>query len=414
MMDMTHDLAPHWNESPSEYRIRHDAAIIRGPVEWSWDVTSECTGRCLHCFNRSGTLKRDELTDEEMIPIAHQIAEFQPLGICFCGGEPLLRLDMVCRLASIIWEEGGTSANLVTNGMLMTEQIAKRLKQTRVMSIQVSLDGSHADTHEKLRMVQGSFEKAVNAIKMIRNADINAGVAFSPTRFNVHEFHEVFELCKSLGVNELRIQPLMPLGECNLHADEIIPSNDQYDELIMQYKLILNKYDPSMKVEWGDPVDHLIRFGQYYIMVPYTLHITSDGFLVPTVYLPIHLGNVRRHRLDEYWKAGLNTAWQVPIIREMAYRIRCNQDFRFIRPHPYFDAHIDYDLIDRTPKEKEIITNTVLSFIEKFDPFRNRPVSPWNWEPQPGPVAEFKSAVFGKFPAKAKHFKARKPTTEKS
>ena len=65
-MSMTTAPMPHWNDSPRDFSIRHDAAILRGPVEWSWDVTNECTGACLHCFNRSGVLKRDELTDEEM------------------------------------------------------------------------------------------------------------------------------------------------------------------------------------------------------------------------------------------------------------------------------------------------------------------------------------------------------------
>ena len=32
---------PHWNESPLDFTLRHDAEVIRGPVEWSVDVTNE-------------------------------------------------------------------------------------------------------------------------------------------------------------------------------------------------------------------------------------------------------------------------------------------------------------------------------------------------------------------------------------
>lgn len=389
----------HWNESPLDFNLRHDAEIIRGPVEWSLDVTNECVGACLHCFNRSGFVGRDELTNDEMISVARQIGSLGPLGVCLCGGEPLLRLDLVCDLASIMGT-AGTSVSLVTNGMLMTESVAARLKRAGLQSIQVSLDGARAETHERLRVVPGSFESAVTAIKILRSADFHVGVAFSPTSFNISEFREVYQLCRSLGVSELRAQPLMPLGECNLHYD-LSPTEAQYDDLVLEYKRIALGPDPGLKVEWGDPVDHLIRFAQFYMMVPYNMHVTADGFLVPTVYLPVQLGNVKRHTLNEYWAAGLNKAWQVPIIREMAYRIRCNRDFRFVRPHPNFEAHIDYDLIDRTPEEKELMTRTVLEFIERFDRFRGRPTSLRGWKPRSRAVRRFTSALLGDAPPPA-------------
>lgn len=391
---------PHWNESPLDFSLRHDAEIIRGPVEWSLDMTNECVGACRHCFNRSGTLERDELTDDEMTAVARQIAALEPLGICLCGGEPLLRLDLVCELASIIGA-AGTSVSLVTNGMLMTESAAARLKRSSIHSVQVSLDGSRAETHEKLRVVPGSFESAVAAIKILRNADITVGVAFSPTSFNISEFSEVHELCRTLGVFEMRAQPLMPLGECNLDYESLAPSEAQYDDLVLEYKRIAASPDPGLKIEWGDPVDHLIRFAQFYMMVPYMMHITADGFLVPTVYLPVRLGNVRRHAVSEYWAAGLNKAWQIPIMREMAYRIRCNRDFRFIRPQPNFEAHIDYDLIDRTPEEKELMTRAVLEFLERFDQFRDRPGSLSSWKPQSRSVRTFASSLLANDPLSA-------------
>jgi MoaA/NifB/PqqE/SkfB family radical SAM enzyme len=363
---------PGWNETGREYQLRRDAAVLRGPVEWSWDVTNQCVGACLHCFNRSGILPRQELTDAEMIDLAGQIAAMKPLGVCFCGGEPLLRAGLLPTLAREL-TAAGTTVNAVSNGMLMTPSIAARLFEAGIRLVQVSVDGAQARTHEHLRRVPGSFDKAIAAIRMLRECGATVGVSFSPTRVNIHEWIEVYGLCRELGVADLRIQPLMPLGTCGLWYDDIAPSQAQYRELIDQYKRLGMASPAPPRLEWGDPVDHLIRFGQSYAMITYTVHVTSDGYLMPSVYLPVVLGNVRRHPLADYWRAGLATAWDVRLVREMAYRVRSNRDFQHIRPHPYFDPPVDLDLVDHTPAEIERLTDVTLDFIERVSPSTGRP-----------------------------------------
>lgn len=388
---------PRWNETQREYELRRDAAVIRGPVEWSWDITNECGGGCLHCFNRSGVVKRKELSDEEVRQVARQIAELQPMGICFCGGEPLLRFEAVLDAARIIRSAGAT-VNTVTNGLLLTEEIAGRLVDAGIHTVQVSLDGAKAETHERLRGISGSFEKALGAIRILKKAEITVGVAFTPTRFNASEWREVYELCTSLGVFELRVQPLMPLGEGHLNYEDLAPTEEQYRDLVCGYKALASNSGPGARVEWGDPVDHLIRFGQFYTMTCYILHLTSDGFLVPSIYLPVVVGNVRRHRIEEYWRAGLSTAWQLRLVRELAYRIRSNRDFARIRPHPCFDALIDLDLIDRSPEEIQRLTDVVLDFVERMDPVPGRPHGPWTFRPRAVRVREFLKTSFGARP----------------
>ncbi len=388
---------PRWNEVAREFTLRRDAAIIRGPVEWSWDVTNQCPGRCLHCFNRSGVLTRDELSDDEMMDVARQIAEMSPLGICLCGGEPLLRAKTALKAAGVL-SQAGVGVNMVTNGLLVTRELASAMSDAGIAMVQVSLDGADATSHERLRMVPGLFDAAVRAIEIMRSAELGVGVSFTPTRWNISQWPRVYDLARSMGVYELRIQPLMPLGACQINYSEMTPTEDQYRELVSEYKALLFSSKCEMEVEWGDPVDHMIRFGQYYSMIPYTMHISSDGYLMPSVYLPIVLGNIRRHRIDEYWQAGLNTAWQVRLVRELAYRVRCNRDFGLIRPHPFYDAPVDLDLLDRSREEIEHVTDVVLDFVERVAPPTSRPTGPWQWQPSSTTTRRGMTALFGERP----------------
>ena len=363
---------PRWNEVPREYNLRRDAAVLRGPVEWSIDVTNECVGCCLHCFNRSRVLKRDELSDDELAGVVRQIAAVKPLGVCLCGGEPLLRAGLVVALAAELGKVG-TSVNMVTTGLLVTPEIASSLADSGMRHVQVSIDGASAQSHERLRQLPGSFDKAIEGIRLLRESGVTVGVSFTPTRFNIEEWSEVYELCVSLDVAELREQPLMPLGTCLHNYDEIAPTEAQYRELINDCKRRTLEPETPIRLEWGDPVDHLIRFGQFHAMIPYTLHVTSDGFLMPSVYLPVVLGNVRRHTIEAYWQAGLARAWQLRLIRTMAYRVRSNRDFRDIRPLPYFDLPIDLDLVDRSEAEIQQLTDVVLAFVDQVSPSQGRP-----------------------------------------
>jgi Fe-coproporphyrin III synthase len=385
---------PRWNEVAREYNLRRDSAVLRGPVEWSVDVTNECVGRCQHCFNRSGLLHRDELSSNELGNLMRQIAAMKPLGLCLCGGEPLLRAPIVLPLAKLL-ANTGTGVNMVTNGMLVNEKLAAQIKDAGIKMVQVSLDGVSAESHDRLRCVPGSWEKAVNAIRLLRAEGITVGVAFTPTSYNCHEFGAVHQLCSELGAFELRIQPLMPLGEAQIHYDEISPTPAQYQTLVDEYKAVLMSKGFKAAVEWGDPVDHLIRFGQFYSMPTFSLHVTSDGFLVPSVYLPVVLGNIRRHTLAEYWEAGVSCAWQLRLIRELSYRIRSNRDFLYQKPNTFFDAPVDLDLIDHNPAEVEDLTDTVLAFVEKLSPEPTRPAGPWSWRPRSSRTAARLDEAFG-------------------
>lgn len=367
--------APRWFEFDREFNLRRDAAILRGPVEWSWDVTNQCMGGCLHCLNRSGVLPREELGDAEMLDVAAQIAATRPLAICLCGGEPLLRLEAVDAVARLL-SGAGVSVSMVTNGFLATPEVAARLFDAGVRMVQVSVDGGSAESHERLRRLPGAFARAWEAIAAFRTAGLTVGVSFAPTRFGIGEWRQVYDRCREEGVADLRLQPLMPLGQCHFSFREIAPSPEQYRQLVEEISELVWAAPGAMRVEWGDPVDHLIRFGQFFAMVTHMLHLTADGSLAVSVYLPVMLGNLRRHSFEDYWQAGLGRGWQLRVVREMAYRIRSNSDFARMRPHPFFDAPVDLDLVDLAKTELEERSNIVLALMDRFWPAPDRPSVP--------------------------------------
>lgn len=299
--------------------------VIRGPYQMSVDITNRCNLRCLHCYNFSGDncVVEDEMTDEEFLVLIDDIVSLKPLNVCICGGEPLLRKDLLLesirRLA-----KGKVSISLVSNGLLLDLKTAKELKEAGINQVQISLDGMKI-AHEKLRVKEGSFDSAIQSIKNLTSVKIITGVAFAPTKWNVDDIEEVFELIKGFGVTEMRLQYLMEIGRGNENKNSIAPTNDQYRKLLRKITLIkrkCEKFDYQTSVDWGDPIDHLIRFSEDAFACCTYFSIKANGCIVPSMYLPISVGNVRKNKLSKYWEHGLSRVWNIEFLRDIASEIR--------------------------------------------------------------------------------------------
>lgn len=299
--------------------------ILTGPYQIALDVTNECNMRCLHCYNASGEniVRKNELSDTEFMDLINDISELKPFNVCFCGGEPLLKIDTICEYAKILKEKKIPNISLVTNGLLVNESIAEKIFNSGINTVQVSLDGSNHISYEKLRQIKGSFDKAVNAIKTFKMFPfMSVNVSFCPTSFNIDEIGEVYTLCKELGVCLIRTQPLMFLGRANENLKLICPTNEQYRKLLRTI-VNINKSNRGLKIEWGDPIQHLIAGRTSSSIDNTSISIRANGDIVPSPYLPIVIGNIKKHSFSSYWNNVLSSIniWEIEPLHEISTTI---------------------------------------------------------------------------------------------
>ena len=111
------------------------------------------------------------------------------LVITFFGGEPLLNLPVVYELAERMWKATVTrnieiGMNIITNGLLLTEEIVDRLLPFGLSGIKVTLDGDR-DTHNRMRPLrggQGTFDRIIeNVRKVAGRCRISIGGNFDET-----------------------------------------------------------------------------------------------------------------------------------------------------------------------------------------------------------------------------------------
>lgn len=329
---------------------------LKGPFQISIDITNNCNLRCLHCYNYSGEniCMKNEMTDEELIKLVDDISIFEADNVCFCGGETLLRKDLLVKLISKL-SKNKINTSLVTNGILLTDDVAKELKEAGIGQIQISIDGIGA-SHDRLRGKDGVFEKAAAALANLKANSMKSNIAFAPTPWNITEFKDVVNFALELNVMELRVQALMPIGRASLNSKEIIPTNNQYRELrkaMLESKRMVKKSKRNLKIEWGDPIDHLIRFPQEEDF-SYMVTIKANGHISPSMYLPLSVGDIRKHSIIEYWNAGLNKIWTLKMLKEMAYNFRSvtgMESKEYNLPVNFLEEDVSWDIIDNKFQE---------------------------------------------------------------
>lgn len=159
-------------------------------------ITNKCNTACSYCigkyYERYEKEKHRELTNEQWFSIIDELAASGTRRITILGGEPLLREDIGEIIDYIKYKE--IDCGLGTNGLLVPEKIKDISK---LNTITISLDGDK-DAHDANRG-KGTFEKVMEAIKVVKSYEIPLHVNTTITKNNINSIDYVMELAKKTG-----------------------------------------------------------------------------------------------------------------------------------------------------------------------------------------------------------------------
>lgn len=162
------------------------------------ELTRACNLKCIHCLNNSGIKQKDELTKEDLLKLIKNFSSHGVQEIRFTGGEPLL-FNGIYDLIKFATEEG-ICTSLGTNGTLVTKEVAKKLKESGLKKVVVSIDGNKK-THDKIRGKK-NYQKAMNGLKYLQKNGINVRVNSVIMKSNMED---VIKLAKKMSRKKITI-----------------------------------------------------------------------------------------------------------------------------------------------------------------------------------------------------------------
>lgn len=197
-----------------------------------WETTAACNLRCSHCRRTDvlDELSPDELSTQEAERLIDELSGWGRTILVLSGGEPLLRSD-IFHLMNYASQKGLVVA-LATNGTLIDQDLARRIHDSGVDRVSVSLDGADESTHDAFRRLPGSFRSAVAGLQALRAEDVPLQINVTVARHNADQLDDMVSLAKKLGAVALHFFLLVPVG-CGMEiAEEQTLRADAYEETL--------------------------------------------------------------------------------------------------------------------------------------------------------------------------------------
>jgi radical SAM protein with 4Fe4S-binding SPASM domain len=296
------------------------------PYVVSWNLTYRCNLACEHCYLDAGGKPevttenfsdRSELGTEECFKVIDQIASFAPECLTILtGGEPLLRRDILeivkHAAARELWVVVGT------NGVRITENVARRLAEAGARGLSLSLDALDPDRHDRFRRVRGAWQNTVEGAEILNRTGLSFIVQTTAGSHNLDELEAIADFAyERLSAKVWNLYFLVPTGRGQFVSDMAAA---QYDEVLGSLYRIQKKYSGRMLVNAKcaphyiktvlekDDADARIRIysggaggcpaGTHY------MGIRPNGDVTPCPYLPVFGGNLRGSSLADLWSTS--------------------------------------------------------------------------------------------------------------
>ena len=277
------------------------------PMTLQFELTRNCNLRCKHCYNASGVRSfSDPMTPEEWIKLSNYIVSKGGIFECILsGGEPLLIGESIFDIMDILHEDG-TSFLLITNGMLLTENMVRKFKKYNFMWLQVSIDGYDAETHDEFRGIKGSWDRATNGAYYVSKHGIPLTIAHSVTPKSLKDIDKMCELAYQLGAGTIILGEITPSGR-SISNKDILLSYEERNELLKKTEEQRVKYAGRMVVERS--ANTKIQLMRYQKTLNTGAIIRPNGDIRLDCMTPFKIGNVLIDDLYDVWNEKSNVCW---------------------------------------------------------------------------------------------------------
>lgn len=194
----------------------HFRCAANGPPVVVWNLTKSCNLNCPFCYYDAGTKSGPGAVGNAAAApyalardVVKQIKQAKIRFVLLSGGEPLLYpkiLDLIKSLTS-----SSIRVGISTNGTLIDEGLAARLKRCKVNYVGVSLDGLSA-LHNHLRGSPTAFKKATEGLRRAKDAGIKTGVRLTLNARNYKQLKDFFCFVETLNADRLCFYHLVYSG----------------------------------------------------------------------------------------------------------------------------------------------------------------------------------------------------------
>jgi len=277
--------------------------ILKAPLTINWALTNRCNFNCRHCYSR--TDPSQELDGPTLIRCIEKVLKAGVLSINFGGGEPLLRKDLLD--IALFSSQRGLRVSMNSNGFLLDQEQAMKLKQAGFAKVGISIDSHQPDIHDTFRGIPGSHKRAVCALRHLHEAGIKTSLSTVICRINHQDIRSLLDFAQQNKVSQLNFHNFKCSGLGYANRDELDLSPAEWKEFYLR-AIGEKQRIKDMDISLDDPIiaslgvnsdtNSLVKGS---VCGKLSLNIKSNGDITPCGFIPVVIGNIVCDDLKEVW-----------------------------------------------------------------------------------------------------------------
>ena len=211
-----------------------------------WNMTYRCNLYCKHCYISAEDRNfKDELSSEEAEEMIRDLAGIKTPVLLFSGGEPLLRPDLFYLGKKAA--EAGLRPVISSNGTLIDDEAARRIKAAGFQYVGISIDGA-PETHDIFRAKPGAFADALKGVHACKAHGVKTGIRFTVNKENQQDLPGILEIIEREGIPRFCMYHLVYAGRGENVADTDISEKRELLDFISRKTIELHKRGVEVEI----------------------------------------------------------------------------------------------------------------------------------------------------------------------
>lgn len=212
-----------------------------------WNSTRRCNLKCMHCYIDAGANRDpEELTTKQAKALIDDLAVFSIPVFLFSGGEPFIREDLF-ELGKYAKAKGIRTV-VSTNGTLITDDLAKKVKDADFSYVGISLDGLEA-VNDNFREQKGAFRKTLQGIRNCMKNSVRVGLRFTINKHNFKDLSGIFDLVEDEGIPRVCFYHLVYSGRGSTMVGEDLTHRQMRETIDLIIERSKGFYDKGYDTE---------------------------------------------------------------------------------------------------------------------------------------------------------------------
>ncbi len=265
------------------------------PLSVHLDLTYRCNERCVHCY-----LDHDdhgEMTTAEITDLLVQLADAGVFFLSLSGGEVFMRRDffeILEKARQLLF-----NVKVKTNGVMIREVEAARLRQLGVEQVQISVYSHRPEVHDAITKLPGSLARTIRAVRFLKSQGLKVSLSNVVMNANFADQRGVMMLARELGAEYALDPTITPKLDGDTSILALRLPGAELKQIFHNPELVGNVEEfcaapppPGEDIMQGFPCSagHT------------ACYISPYGDVFPCVQFPLPSGNVRRQKFLDIWR----------------------------------------------------------------------------------------------------------------